>query len=396
MPAFGFAVGDFIASAELLCSVIKSLRETDGAAFEFQQLQTELAFLSNVLSELKILDNVIPNATSAQKASAAKFVQGSWSRLSALFDKVGKFEKYLGESASKGKLPTAAMKARWALFHSHDVTNLHQKIAEQLSNLNLYLEMQQIKEIKALASDNQQALQSIISSLKEQQSRKDTEAERAILVEALLSATTKLEQVSKDICSCNAGLGPQTARNQPPQLLQSTYAVHGDDMSAEACPHSGSQSAIKHYTKIDKPLNQLTTRLAILVADLVESIIVGLWVLLWEFLRRAFLRFQTLQHPAMRFEIPVSHISRCIRFFDALGGSHVLEYNMFRDWQVFEVHLRKQFFNAPGYKKVQRGSKVGMSIVITELEIKDRRCPRPNCDGNLSLPAGLQPLRSQW
>jgi hypothetical protein len=86
------------------------------------------------------------------------------------------------------------------------------------------------------------------------------------------------------------------------------------------------------------------------------------------------------------------------------------------------VHLRKQFFNAPGYKKVQRGeyvlldlqttkaipkndtwqesvfpgSKVGMSIVITELEIKDRRCPRRNCDGNLSLPAGLQPLRSQW
>ena len=144
MPAFGFSVGDFIASVELLCRVIKSLRETNGAAFEFQQLQTELEFLSNVLSELKILDNVIPNATSEQKASAAKFVQGSWSRLSALFDKVGKFEQYLGESASKGKLPTAVMKARWALFHSHDVTNLRQKIAEQLSNLSLYLEMQQM------------------------------------------------------------------------------------------------------------------------------------------------------------------------------------------------------------------------------------------------------------
>jgi hypothetical protein len=87
-------------------------------------------------------------------------------------------------------------------------------------------------------------------------------------VEALLSATTKLQQVSKDICNCNADLGSQTARNQLPQLLQSIYAVHGDDMSAEACPHSDSQSVIKHYTKIDKPLNQLTTRLAILVADL--------------------------------------------------------------------------------------------------------------------------------
>ena len=142
MPSFGYSVGDCIASLDLLVRIIKSLRETGGASSEFQQLQTDLEFLGEVLARLNIADLISTKASAEQTAKALKFVQSSQAIISALLDKLSKFKNALAVGATSGKLPSALRKAQWALMYSEDVAKLRQVLVSQTTNLTLFIEAQ--------------------------------------------------------------------------------------------------------------------------------------------------------------------------------------------------------------------------------------------------------------
>ncbi|OCK76690.1 hypothetical protein K432DRAFT_305835 [Lepidopterella palustris CBS 459.81] len=142
MPAFGWSVGDCIASADLIIHILKSLRDTGGASSEFQKLQTDLEFLKLVLERIKIVDVITPQTPAAQAASAAKFVNASQATLTALLDKISNFKNSLGESASKGKVKSGLRKVQWALMYADDVAKFRQILASQTASLTLFLETQ--------------------------------------------------------------------------------------------------------------------------------------------------------------------------------------------------------------------------------------------------------------
>ncbi|KAF2496255.1 hypothetical protein BU16DRAFT_371385 [Lophium mytilinum] len=151
MPAFGYSVGDCVASVDLLVRIIKALRDSGGSASEFQQLQIDLEFLGAVLNQLKILD-LVPSGTSASQIdTATRFVQSTQGALSALLEKVGKFKDSLAKSPLRGKLPSALRKAQWALMYSNDIAKLRQKLTNNTISLNLFLETQSVGHSKAMA-----------------------------------------------------------------------------------------------------------------------------------------------------------------------------------------------------------------------------------------------------
>jgi hypothetical protein len=61
-PAFGFGAGDLVKAIELIGTVSKALRDTDGAATSYQQASLELSILQGVLNRVQALEVTAENA----------------------------------------------------------------------------------------------------------------------------------------------------------------------------------------------------------------------------------------------------------------------------------------------------------------------------------------------
>ncbi|KAI9711425.1 MAG: hypothetical protein M1812_007170 [Candelaria pacifica] len=135
-PAFGFSVGDFVTGIGALITISKALKETDGAASEYQDVIFELDGLVAILQRLQASHSTRPNLApgNAIWALAAECQRP----IQKFLKHIEKYEKRLGKSSTSS--PSSAFrKAKWALVVRDEVKDLRASIGPQLTSISLLL-----------------------------------------------------------------------------------------------------------------------------------------------------------------------------------------------------------------------------------------------------------------
>lgn len=160
-PAFGFSVGDFISAIgepvpltpvcstdyerpDLIRRISKALKETGGAATEYQDAVIELKSLKHALQRLSALepteDNVAHvNAIRGMALACQLPLQEFLKKLEKYEDSLGPWVE--GPGMGRTAFRCAGRKARWAVSFSQEVEKLRTLVAAKQISINLLLAM---------------------------------------------------------------------------------------------------------------------------------------------------------------------------------------------------------------------------------------------------------------
>ncbi|KAL8893605.1 MAG: hypothetical protein Q9192_005105 [Flavoplaca navasiana] len=126
-PAFGFSVGDFINTINLIRKISKALKETGGAASEYQDAVVELTGLQRALQHLETLQPTQDNA--GQVNAIRGMALACKVPLQDFMTKLDKYEESLGPWAHGSSLGGLGRKTRWAVSFSKEVEKLRAMVA---------------------------------------------------------------------------------------------------------------------------------------------------------------------------------------------------------------------------------------------------------------------------
>lgn len=144
-PGFGYSVGDFIATIELIVKVVAAFKDSGGASAEYQQVVQELETL---LQLLKHIDTIKSTESNLAHVNAIKGVALSIQEpLQKFLDKVTKRYGSLGANQQKGRgalglcagLSTAGRKVQWAVVMEKDIAKLRATVGTSVSSILLLL-----------------------------------------------------------------------------------------------------------------------------------------------------------------------------------------------------------------------------------------------------------------
>lgn len=179
--SFGFSVGDFVAAAQLISSIVSSLRSAGGASSSFQELIRELDLLQRALTDIEhlsgpssqqpcinaikcaalnchyVLDEFAGKLRKYEKSlgdgmnglriggvGSSPQLTNSPSNGSTIESVGASSDKYLARFKSTssfikagGKPSNWLLKARWELFMKEDVRDLRAYLVSHVGSLNL-------------------------------------------------------------------------------------------------------------------------------------------------------------------------------------------------------------------------------------------------------------------
>ena len=119
--------------------VSKALKETGGAATEYQQVVIELESLKKVLQQLEAFE---PTEDNARHVNAIRgMALACQLPLRDFMVKLEKYEASLGPFADRKSFRGVGRKARWATAFSADVEKLRAMVAAKNTSINLLLAM---------------------------------------------------------------------------------------------------------------------------------------------------------------------------------------------------------------------------------------------------------------
>jgi hypothetical protein len=137
-PAFGFSAGDFISAVGLITKVCKALKDTGGAADEYQSLLTELNLLKTVFEHLAASSSS-SSGTNSYGAYIETHTLFTLAKLSEFLQTIFKFDPRLGKSAPTGWRHGFARKSQWAVVYAKEIEKFRRTIGTQLQSMNLLL-----------------------------------------------------------------------------------------------------------------------------------------------------------------------------------------------------------------------------------------------------------------
>jgi hypothetical protein len=113
VPPFGFGVGDFINTIDLVRKAGKALQDHGGASAEYQQIAQNLQSLQVIFQYLESLESSEANRSLLNGIQAQ--AHQSLKPLNEFLRNVAKYEKRLGSAAGGGRFLSGARKAQWAV-----------------------------------------------------------------------------------------------------------------------------------------------------------------------------------------------------------------------------------------------------------------------------------------
>ena len=145
---FGFSVGDFVASIELIHKAAKALRSTSGATGHYQQTLLDLELIESVLRRVQGL-----SPTSASQETIRKIQhcgRACHVPLEHFLQKAKKLEPFLNfdkkSSASDFlRIRQGGHKLRWAILLQEDVAKLKASIGPGLEIINTLLQIESLE-----------------------------------------------------------------------------------------------------------------------------------------------------------------------------------------------------------------------------------------------------------
>ncbi|KAL8671359.1 MAG: hypothetical protein Q9168_004141 [Polycauliona sp. 1 TL-2023] len=321
-PAFGFSVGDFINTINLIRKISKALKETGGASSEYQDAVLELRGLKHALQHLEAIEPTEDNAGYVNAirgmALACKIP------LQEFMAKLDKYEASLGPWAHRSSVGGFGRKTKWALSFGKEVDNLRAIVAAKQISINLLLgahtSFWQIK----LTAVRRQTLSSLNHRTKEGfGASKSRDDQHKAAVERLQS-TIEHSKDAMDITADETKANLHTLSDQ----------VDSTNTSIASLASIGDQILAFVRTFPQEIRERLQ---AITQAD-------------W----RTYQAVLRLQESISR--APTSLHDSDIQFTNALGEFRSLPFEHFCHWETFEGLLRAQFKDKLGEAKVFDGS----------------------------------------
>jgi hypothetical protein len=138
VPAFGFSIGDFIASIKIVTKISKALKESGGAAEEYQSLVTELQQLQVLLEQLRDLPSTSSDSLSHHNAVRGMAYQVQVP-LRAFVKKMESYDKKLGSSANTDSWRSSKRKAQWAISMREDIREMRAAITMKIVAVSLLI-----------------------------------------------------------------------------------------------------------------------------------------------------------------------------------------------------------------------------------------------------------------
>ncbi|KAF2496256.1 hypothetical protein BU16DRAFT_371386 [Lophium mytilinum] len=234
---------------------------------------------------------------------------------------------------------------------------------------------------------------------------------------------SNLEALCSDLRAGIASIKELSRHNRQGVAYSESPAAHGIDCTESSIQEDQhpARDETGRQRRTDTQPNRVTTLLGLLVAEILESCIIALWVVLWALLQRTVLILQRAGRSMVLYRAPILQYADCIQFFDAVNKyPRILQYELCRDWDLFNHILRQQLVDLPGFDKVRNGeyflldlrsgkalpeeswassivpgSKVAMSMWMKEWRSAPGSCPRPSCQAVLTLARKRQTSFSQ-
>jgi hypothetical protein len=137
-PAFGFSVGDFIASIHLIAKISRALGDAGGATGEYREALLELQHLQLLLEQLRDLPPTCSGSLNHYNAirGMANAVQLP---LLAFLKKMDAYHEKLGPSANSSSLSSAKRKIQWVMSMADDVKELRVVVAMKIVSISVLL-----------------------------------------------------------------------------------------------------------------------------------------------------------------------------------------------------------------------------------------------------------------
>ena len=134
---FGFSVSDFIGIIELVVKTVTSLKDSNGASIDYQQVVLQLSGLRSTLIRLERLQ---PNAHNADHINAIRCrALGCKLPLQRFLNSIEKYEKSLSAGALRKNGKSDIRKMQWGIFMEKEVTKMRAIINAQVQSIELLL-----------------------------------------------------------------------------------------------------------------------------------------------------------------------------------------------------------------------------------------------------------------
>lgn len=133
------SVGDCIAITEVLIKTIRALRDTGGAATEYQEAEKYAESFSRCLQNLRRLEQDPNQSTPIELEEILQLGEDS---LAALLRKKAKYESTLSKGGRRNVLRSSLKKIQWALSTSKDMKDLQSTLTSESTMAVLVLQAQ--------------------------------------------------------------------------------------------------------------------------------------------------------------------------------------------------------------------------------------------------------------
>ena len=141
MPVpFGFGVGDFIAVIKLIARVAHALKNSGGAASEYQDVIQELEYLQTVLAHLGTVR--FQDVASTKPAVRLTLLISACQRpLEEFLERIARFSDSLNVNSQRGFLHRIPRKAQWGAFMGEEIPKLRAVVAAKVMQVQLDLQL---------------------------------------------------------------------------------------------------------------------------------------------------------------------------------------------------------------------------------------------------------------
>lgn len=132
--SFGYAIGDFIAGANLAYQLIHLMTETRGASDEYQEAMSELCSIQQAFIHVSQItrSSILPQAT---LNSASFIVLSSMQIIAKFLDRSKRYRKGLSDP-NTGGVSASWCKVGWGLFKKDELVALRDQLHCRLVAIN--------------------------------------------------------------------------------------------------------------------------------------------------------------------------------------------------------------------------------------------------------------------
>ncbi|KAM0697810.1 hypothetical protein Q7P36_002664 [Cladosporium allicinum] len=411
---FGFSVGDFVASIELIHKAAKALRSTPGATGHYQQTLLDLELIESVLRRVQGLSPASANHETIRLIQLCG--QTCHVPLDHFLQKAKKLEPFLNFNGNSSAVKflhirKAGHKLRWAILLEEDVAKLKASIGPGIEIINTLLQIEALERgaitqesLKRVAEQMGRVLpamdkigaflQSNIATGKHIQDLPTLAHLRSELSQTATAQQMRL--LASAVADLSGKLDNTATRDQANGLTALVEDTKAEQSSGTAALSTLAENSVKEMIELKKIAESSNLMLGTLMqripphptgsiiqssgrvildnsnqsqgssgTDLSQSISsVLVWQGLLEALRRsvnAILLFFLWFGPAFQLCLrTVNTISRSptmlldsnIIFVDALDRTFSLQYQQFRYWPVVSAFLQCQFRDCPGALRI--------------------------------------------